>query len=129
MNGTTRMLSAFLLAASSAVCAQDKSTFLAERAVERQQWRTINTNMSPEEYETAYRRNLRVVRDTLKSYSKEAFASMGVPAAGVEFMGAALGLAVRDARFDLNKSKTLALELKDVADEDRTLFLGIRMNW
>lgn len=129
MNGTTRMLSAFLLAASSAVCAQDRSTFLAERAVERQQWRTVDTSMSTEEYETAYRRNLRVVRNTLKSYSKEAFASVGVPAAGVEFLGAAVGLAVRDASFHLNKSKTLALELKDVADEDRTLFLGIKMDW
>jgi hypothetical protein len=85
--------------------------------------------MTPEEYETAYRRNLRLVRNTLKSYSHEAFASIGVPEAGIEFLGAAVGLAVRDARFPLNESKTLALELKDVADEDRTLFLGIRMDW
>lgn len=129
MNGTTRTLSAFLLAASSAVCAQDRSIFLNERAVERQQWRTVDRTMSPEEYETAYRRNLRVVRATLKSYSKQAFASIGVPDAGIEFMGAAVGLAVRDARFHLNKSKTLGLELKNVTDDDRTLFLGIRTGW
>ena len=130
MNRTTRTLSAFLLlAASSAACAQDSSLFFTERTAESQQWRTVDTTMTPEEYETAYRRNLRLVRNTLKSYSQEAFASIGVPEAGIEFMGAAVGLAVRDARFHLNESKTLALELKDVADEDRTLFLGIRMDW
>jgi hypothetical protein len=44
-------------------------------------------------------------------------------------MGAAVGMAVRDARFHLNESKTLALELKDVADDNRALFLGIKMDW
>ena len=129
MNGMTRMLTAFFLVTSTAVWARDASTFHPERAVEKHHWRNVDTTMSADEYETAYRHNQRMVRDTLKSYSKEALASFGVPEAGVELMGAAVGMAVRDARFHLNESKTLALELKDVADDNRALFLGIKMDW
>ena len=39
------------------------------------------------------------------------------------------GLVASDARIHLNESKTMALELKDVADGDRTLFFGIKMGW
>ncbi len=125
----TSLISVFVLAASSAVCAQDRGPSSTRQGVDRYQWRTVDANMSSDEYETAYRRNLRLVRNTLKSYSKDALASMGVPEAGINFMSAAVGLAVHDARFHLNKSKTLALELKDVANDDRTLFLGVKVDW
>jgi hypothetical protein len=119
----------FVLAASSAVCAQDWGPSTTGHRVDRYQWLTVDANMSSEEYEVAYRRNLRLVRNTLKSYSKDALTSMGVPEVGINFMSAAVGLAVHDARFHLNESKTLALELKDVANDDRTLFLGVKVDW
>lgn len=125
----TSLIPVLVLAASSAVCAQDRGPPSTRQGVDRYQWRTVDANMSGDEYETAYRRNLRLVRNTLKSYSKDALASIGVPEVGVDLMGAAVGLAVHDARFHLNKSKTLALELKDVANDDRTLFLGVKVDW
>jgi hypothetical protein len=125
----TSLIPVFVLAASSAVCAQDWGPTSTRHGVDRYHWRTVDANMSSDEYETAYRRNLRQVRNILKSYSKDALTSMGVPEAGINFMSAAVGLAVHDARFHLNKSKTLALELKDVANDDRTLFLGVKVDW
>ena len=71
----------------------------------------------------------RLARQTLTFYSKRTLTSIGVPEAGVEFMGVAVGLAMIDAKFHLNTSRTVALELKDVADKDRALFLGIKMDW
>lgn len=123
------MISAFVLAASSAACAQDWGPSTAGHAADRNQWRTVDAGMSSEEYQTAYRRNLRLVRNTLKSYSKDALTSIGIPEPGINLMSAAVGLAVHDATFHLNKSKTLALELRDVADDDRTFFLGVKLNW
>ena len=123
------LMPVFVLAASSAVCAQDRGPSNTGQGVDRYQWRTVDAAMSSEEYEAAYRRNLRLVRNTLKSYSKDALTSMGVPEVGVNFMSAAVGLAMHDARFHLNESKTLALELKDVANDDRTLFLGVKVDW
>jgi hypothetical protein len=123
------MILALLLAASSAAYAQDWSASATGHGVNRHQWRTVDANMSSDEYETAYRRNLRLVRNTLKAYSKDALTSIGIPEVGINFVSAAVGLAVHDTRFHLNKSKTLALELKDVADDGRSLFLGFKVNW
>jgi len=118
-----------VLAASSAVGAQDWGPAPTGRGVDRNQWRTVDANMTNEEYQTAYRNNLRLVRNSLKSYSKGTLVSLGVPEAGINFVSAAVGLAVHDARFHLNKSKTMALELKDVAGQDRSLFLDVEFNW
>ena len=118
-----------VLAVTSAVGAQDWEPAPTGRGVDRNQWRTVDVNMTNEEYQSAYRNNLRLVRNSLKSYSKDTLVSLGVPEAGVNFMSAAVGLAVHDARFHLNKSKTMALELKDVAGQDRSLFLDVEFNW
>lgn len=118
-----------LLAASSAVCAEYPVASGADRECERRPWRKVDANMSPNEYRDTCRENQRLARDTVMFYSQRTLRSVGVPEAGIEFMGAAVGLAMHDARFHLNKSRTVALELKDVADNDRTVFLGIKMAW
>ena len=43
--------------------------------------------------------------------------------------GTAALLPVRDARFHLNRRKTLAVEVRDVMDGDRTLFLEFKRRW
>ncbi len=123
------MISAFVLAASSAVSAQDQGSSATGHGVDRHQWRTVDASMSSDEYEAAYSRNQYLVRNTLKSSTKNALTSAGIPEAGINFMSAAVGLAAQDARINLNESKTLGLELKDVTGGDRTLFLGVKFNW
>jgi hypothetical protein len=124
-----RTVFVLLLAASSSVCAEYPVASGTDHEFERRPWRTVDANMSPNEYRDTCRENQRLAQDTLMFYSKRTFTSIGVPEAGIEFMGAAVGLAMHDARFHLNKSGTVALELKDVADKDRTVFLGIKMAW
>jgi hypothetical protein len=93
-------------------------------------WQTYSTDMSPGDYRRAVRDNHRLVRKFVKSYSSETLASVGVPQAGITFLGAAAGLAVDgDARLHLNSSKTLALQFDDVIDSDRALFLTIKKRW
>ena len=86
--------------------------------------------MSAGEYRGSYRHNQRIVRDFVKSYSESTLDSIGVPKMGVKLMGAAAGLATgQDAKLYLNKSKIMALELKDATEDDRAVFFGIKMNW
>jgi hypothetical protein len=118
-----------LLAASSVLCAQSPGAFAADREFERRPWRKVDANMSAPEYRATYRENQRLARDTLMSYSKRTLRSIGVPDTGIEFMGAAVGLAMHDARFHLNESRTVALEVKDITDKDRAVFLGIKLDW
>ena len=86
-------------------------------------------SMSLREYDDISNRNLRFLRKNLRSYSENALAVIGMPEQGINLMGAALGLAFNDSRLNLNKSKTLALEIKDVSESDRTLYLGVNLDW
>ena len=86
-------------------------------------------SVSMQEYEATYSRNLRFVGNNLESYSKHALGLIGIPEQGVNLMGAALGMAINGARLNLNKSKTLALELKDAGNSDRSLYFGIKLDW
>ena len=86
--------------------------------------------MSAGEYKGSYRHNQRIVRDFVKSYSESTLSSIGIPKTGVKLMGAAAGLAAgQDARLYLNKSKIMALELRDATENDRAVFFGIKMDW
>jgi hypothetical protein len=102
----------------------------AELELDQREWRTIEGEMSEQEYRNAYRSNQRLLRDVVKSYSEDTLISLGVPKKGVSLIGAAAGLAVtQDAKLYLHKSKLLALEFKDVTDNDRSLFLGVKLDW
>lgn len=78
--------------------------------------------MSSEEYREAFRHNRRLVRDTLRN----TITSLGVPGTGVDLMGAAIALAVDDPSLHLNK--TMALEFKDLAKEDRRVDFRINFD-
>ena len=126
---TITVVLVFLLATSSIVHAEDRESSLLNRGYKHQQFQRADMNMSPREYEETYSRNRRFVSNTLGSYSKHTLGLIGIPEQGVNVMGAALGMVINGARLNLNKSKTLALELKDVSDSDRTLFFGVNLNW
>ena len=96
----------------------------------RHDWQTVNGDMSPGEYRNSYRHNRRIVRDFVESYSESALTSIGMPKSGIKLMGAAAGLAAgQDAKLYLNKSKLMAIELKDATEDDRAVFFGIKLDW
>ena len=124
------IISAFLLAASTSLCAADRHAGSNDRAPARHEWQSVSGDMSASEYRQSYRHNQRIVRDFVKNYSESTLTSMGVPKTGVRVLGAAAGLAAgKDARLYLNDSKIMALELRDATEDDRALFFGISLDW
>lgn len=93
-------------------------------------WREFDASMSDAEYEDACRDNQRFLRKFVTNYSEGALTSIGVPKAGIDLMGVAAGLAAgQNARFYLNDSKLFAVELKDATEDDRAVFVGIKVDW
>ena len=126
---TMTVVSVFLLATSLIVHAKDGESALLNWGYKQQHFQRADMNMSTREYEETYRRNRSFVGNTLGSYSLHTLGLIGIPEQGVNVMGAALGMVINGARLNLNKSKTLALELKDVSDSDRTLYFGVNLDW
>jgi hypothetical protein len=94
------------------------------------QLQSVTENMSPEEYRKAYRRNQRMLRHAVTAYSRDELRSLGVPEAAVNLMGVAARLAVdQDAKFTLGSSRLMAIELSDVAADDRSVLFGINLRW
>lgn len=120
----------FLLSASCLIYAADRDSESTSQKPDRHAWQSVSGDMSAGDYRSSYRHNQRIVRDFVKSYSESTLTSIGIPKTGVKLMGAAAGLAVgQDARLYLNKSKIMALELRDATEHDRAVFFGIKMDW
>jgi hypothetical protein len=92
-------------------------------------WQDIDSGMSAEDYQSSSRQNLRLVRKSAKYFILQTSASAGIPEQGVALTGAALGLVLEGAKFNLNESKTMALELDDVTGEDRAISLRFKLDW
>jgi hypothetical protein len=52
-----------------------------------------------------------------------------MPEQGIALVSNAVGLVTQGARLNLNESKSLALELRDVNDSERTLYFGVTLDW
>jgi hypothetical protein len=44
-------------------------------------------------------------------------------------MSTILGLVFDEARLNLNESKTLGLEIKDIRGSDPTVYFGVNLDW
>jgi len=98
------------------------------------QWRQVADGVSINEYRKTYRHNQRVLRAAVRSYSRSAAASMGLPEKATQLAEVTAGVATslltnQDLKFRLNDKKTFALEIKDPADNDRALFLNYKLKW
>ena len=118
----------FMLIAIFPVRADEGTVARGDR--DRPKWQTYSTDMSQSDYERAVRDNQKQLRRFVKSYSSETLAAVGVPKAGIAFLGAAAGLAVDgDARLPLNDSKTFALQFDNVVDSERGLMFTYKKSW
>lgn len=129
MMRTLFVVSAFLLTMNTAIRADDWPSSFLNLGFKQQNLYSLDTNLSRQEYEAIYRRNQRFVRSNLKSYTQHALESIGIPEPAVNLMGTALGLVTNGAKLDLNESKTLRLEFKNVDNQDRSLYFGFNVDW
>ena len=113
-----------------AACADALAAHTARHLTELEQLQSVTENMSLQDYRRACRRNQRLIRHAVTAYSKDGLRSMGIPKTAINLMGVAARLAVdQDAKFALGNSKLMAIELNDVAAEDRSVLLGIKLRW
>ena len=126
---TITIAAALILATSSIVHAEDRESALLNLGYKHRNFQTVDMNMSNRKYEETYSKNQRLVTSTLGSYSKHALELVGIPEQGVNFMGAAVGMAITGTRLKINKRMTLGLKLKDAGDSDRTFYFGINLKW
>ncbi|HYQ71653.1 MAG TPA: hypothetical protein VET88_06970 [Gammaproteobacteria bacterium] len=127
---TVSIASVFLLATHTVVHAEGWDATSLDHAVKQDSLQGFDRGMSHTEYEEATGHNRKLVLRNLKAYSRNTLESIGVPRQGVNLVSATLGMVYNNgARLNLNKSKTLALEIKEPIDSDRALFLGVRLGW
>jgi hypothetical protein len=109
--------------------AEDRGTQLVNIGMDRDQWQPINPQMTPEDYRELSRNNLRLARGALTSYTQERLTSLRVPEMGINLLGAAVGLAASTSRFHVNKSKTMAVEFENLAEDKRALVFRVKLDW
>lgn len=97
--------------------------------IDPSQFQEVNTQMTPQEYRDAFHYNQRITLKAMETSLKGAAVSLGVSEDHAELVGAAIGLAVSGAEFNLNKRKGLSLELDDPAETDRSLMLKWKLHW
>jgi hypothetical protein len=120
---------AFLLTVTSALYAEDGQPYLFNLEFKQPALDQVDENKSPQDNEKIYRRNQRYLRDALQSYSKQTFHSIGLSDQTANFMGATIGFVTKGAKLNLNDSKTLAIEFKDVVTHDPALYFGYNLAW
>jgi hypothetical protein len=93
------------------------------------EWQSFENQIMVDEYNQSFRKNRRQLRSRFRSAAENAFSTVGIPERAVGYMGAAIGLAIRDSKFHLNDSKSLSLELMDLTQDKREIFFGYRKRW
>ena len=96
---------------------------------QRFDWKHVDEYMSASEYQKSSRYNQRVFGDASRRVFEETLTSFGVSKLGADITGAAVGLAMKGATLDLNESETLSLKLDDVVNQDRSIYLNLKLDW
>ncbi len=123
-------IAALALLASAQLHAEESIFSVGESATDGTPWQAYDNAMSDQQYRRVYKDNQHQIGKFIKSYSENTLLSIGVPKTGIKIMGIAAGLATnRNAKLYLNKSRILALEVKDAANDNRAMFIGIKMDW
>ena len=96
---------------------------------EKFSWKHVDVSMSAREYEESSRYNQRVFGDAARNAFKETLTSFGMSKQSIKITGAAVGLAMEGAKFDLNESETLSFEVDDVVSDDRAVYFNLKLDW
>ena len=97
--------------------------------VGRLEWKHVGGHMSDQEYREASRHNQRKFREAAHQALEDTLTSYGISKQGVEMAGAAVGLAIKGAKLDLNESETLTLQVSNVVTNNRAVFFNLKLDW
>jgi len=90
----------------------------------------VDANMTADEYRQTCRDNQQHIRKFIESYSESTLMSWGVPKKGIGVLGAVAGAAVtQQATLYLDADKSFAIDIQDMAQDDRAIFFAIKHNW
>jgi len=90
----------------------------------------VDANMTTDEYRQTCRDNQQHIRKFVESYSESTLMSWGVPKKGIGVLGAVAGAAVtQQATLYLDADKSFAIDIHDMAQDDRAIFFAIKHNW
>ena len=122
---------AVLLLSGSVSFAENKQTGIPSLyKAGRLEWKHVDGYMSAQEYRETSRHNQRNFRKAARTAFENTLTSYGIPIQGVQIAGAAVGLAVmKGAKLDLNDSKTLSMDVKDVVSNDRAISFKLKLDW
>ena len=124
------VMSALLLSMCTLLHAEDGQTSLLDLEFRQQRLQGVDGALTHREYEQLYSRNQRYMRRTLKSYAEQALNRMGVSGMAVGVAGAAVGVVSSGgARLNLNETKTLGIEVRNLDGEAPGLYFGFDLEW
>ncbi len=83
----------------------------------------------PVVYEINSKRNQDIINDAVVDYMEDTLDSMGSTGTALKYTGAAAYMVVKKARFNLNDSKTMSIEMNDMVDSDREIVYKYKIKW
>ena len=95
----------------------------------RLELKQVDGHMSEQEYGEASRNNQRNFREAARKAFEDVLSSYGISQQGAVMTGAAVGLAIKGAKLDLNENETLTLQVKDVVTTDRAIYFNVKLDW
>jgi hypothetical protein len=118
------------LAAATSTLADDNSVELPSLGGSQPVgWQDVSSQMASQEYGEAVRNNKRAILGAARSYVEGQLKYMGLTQEGVRYTGATIGFLLEGARYHLNKSKTVALEVREVVENNRAMYLRYKLGW
>ena len=93
-------------------------------------WQHLDSQDSNRSFEKSANYNRHLIQGAVMNYLESKFTSLGIPRSAVTLTGAAVIFAAgQDAQLNLNKSKTMSLQFKDMREEDRAILYRLKYSW
>lgn len=92
-------------------------------------WNNVDPGMSPDSYQRLSRENQQDLGRAARRLLRSTFSNLGIPEQGAALTGAALGLATKGLKFNLNEEKTLGLQFDRMTSEKRGIYLNFKLDW
>lgn len=125
----TRIFALFCIFTAPVLAGDDGTELPILGVYQTAHWQDVNAQMAPGKYGKAIRHNQRIIQRAARDYVEGGLVSMGIPKQAVAITGATIGFLMRGGRLNLNESKTVALEVREVTDRSRTMLLRFKLGW
>ena len=93
------------------------------------EWKEMRFGMTEWEYKRTAKYNKKLIRREIRNYLENRFDSLGNTGTALKFSSAALLMMFDDTKLNLNRSKTIFLEAKDLAENDRAIMYRMNYSW